>query len=390
MIIAIEGPSGSGKSTQGKLLSERLAFAYLDLDAMYRILAFNAFEKGINPKDETALLHLIPAIDFSLSRTVHPSQPKLSNEDNNHQATQSSSVEEAVSIVAKHPLVRRRMIEIQQEITRGKNFVLEGKDAFSVIAPNADIKIFLTRNADERILKKSKGVFSLDTAHLSIEEANVQILKICNQKTHRFNLLYYILRRLGIYIVAPIYFHFKADGTQYIPKKGGFILASNHRSHLDPVMLGFGSPRMLSFMARDNLFKIPGFSRFIQSLNANPIKRGSADLGALRMGLRLLFEGRGLVVFPEGTRSKTGELGPGKPGISMMALRSGVPVIPAWIEGSQLAMPKESKKIKSAPISVRFGPPVNMDDLLAEPLSRQVYDQTLSRIMQAIKSLKPS
>lgn len=216
------------------------------------------------------------------------------------------------------------------------------------------------------------------------------IPKLSNLKTHSFNPLYFFLRLFGIFVVGPICFSYKSKGEENIPTTGGFVLVSNHRSHLDPVMLGFGSKRMLSFMARDSLFQNPAFSWFIKSLNANPIKRGRADLGALKLGVKLLSEGKGLVIFPEGTRSKDGELQPGKPGVAMLALKTGVPVIPAWIEGTQRALPRDSSRIKFAPVSVVFGPPVKLEDLLQTPLSREAYEEALGRIMGAIKALCPS
>jgi len=215
-------------------------------------------------------------------------------------------------------------------------------------------------------------------------------MKSVNLRTHSFNPLYFFLRIAGIFSAGPLLFSFKSKGAENIPSKGGFILVSNHRSHLDPVMLGFGSKRMLSFVARDSLFQNPVFSWFIKSLNANPIKRGRVDSGALKLGAKLLSEGKGLVIFPEGTRSKNGELQEGKRGVAMLAIRTGVPVIPAWVEGTQNALPRGSRKLKSAPVLVTFGTPIKLEDLVQTPLTRESYEEALLRIMGAIKALCPS
>ncbi len=413
MIIAIDGPAGSGKSTQAKLLAERLGFSYFETGATYRALTARALAKGILLSDENALVRLIPSLNFILEKTL------LLDETLN---LRSPEVEASVSIVARHPEVRRHLVLIQQKLIENKNVVLEGRDAATVIASHADLKIFLTANETDRVgrrkfqleqesfmrgnkeieksvlerdkidserksapLRPSKDAIIVDTTRTSVEQTSLAILKLCNKETHRFNLLYFCLRLFGISVIAPSYFHLSVTGREFIPSTGGFILASNHRSYLDPVILGFASQRMLSFMARDSLFRTPGFSRFIQSLNANPIKRGQADLGALKLGVRLLFQGRGLVVFPEGTRSTTGELGSGRPGVAMMAVRSGAPVIPAWIEGTENSMPKGATTVKPAKVSVRFGPSVKLDDLLQKPLSRESYDEALARIMDAIQ-----
>ena len=199
------------------------------------------------------------------------------------------------------------------------------------------------------------------------------------------NIIYYVFRTIGLVTLCPLYFRFKAKGKEHVPKKGGFILVSNHRSNLDPVVLSFASPRVLNFLARDTLFRNPAFSLFIRSLNAHAIKRGQADLGAIKLGIDILSRGEGLLIFPEGTRSVTGELGPGKPGVAMMALKARVPVIPAWIDGTQDAMPKGSSGIRPARITVTMGSPADLSDLVNLPQhTREHYNEALSRIMESV------
>jgi len=139
-------------------------------------------------------------------------------------------------------------------------------------------------------------------------------------------------------------------------------LASNHRSFIDPVALGCATFRRLNFFARHDLFKNPFFGRILLTVGAFPVIREKADKSALKEALKRLESGRGLVVFPEGTRGEVGvKMLQPQSGIGFLAAKSGVPVIPAFVEGTQKAMPKGTNSIKIAPIRVRFGEPINIE-----------------------------
>ncbi|MCE5285499.1 MAG: 1-acyl-sn-glycerol-3-phosphate acyltransferase, partial [Pelosinus sp.] len=121
-------------------------------------------------------------------------------------------------------------------------------------------------------------------------------------------------------------FHLKVNGQANIPSQGGVIIASNHVSNWDPPMLGTAMQRPLCALAKEELFKVPVFSFIIRKLNAFPIRRGAADRAAISAALKLLKEGKAVLLFPEGTRSKDGKLGEGKHGVAMLAVKAGVPI----------------------------------------------------------------
>jgi 1-acyl-sn-glycerol-3-phosphate acyltransferase len=148
----------------------------------------------------------------------------------------------------------------------------------------------------------------------------------------------------------------EVEGRQYIPKKGGFILASNHLSYLDPVALGVACPRKLNFMARHDLFSNPLFSKFISSLGAFPIKRNSADLSALKEAIKRLKDGKALVLFPEGRRKdRISVITEPQLGIGFLVKKTRIPVVPALIKGTDKALPKGARFIIPKKISVHFG-----------------------------------
>lgn len=166
----------------------------------------------------------------------------------------------------------------------------------------------------------------------------------------------YRFSRFVLLVILKLFFGFKVTGQENIPSKGGFILAANHVSYLDPVAVGSSCYRTVHFMARDNLFEIPLLKPWLKAVGVIPLKRDSADLSAIKKSLQILRRGEGLALFPEGTR-RTGEnkyLNP-EPGVGFLAAKGGVPVIPAFVSGTDKAMPRQAHSLRLAKIRVRLG-----------------------------------
>ncbi|MEH6945098.1 lysophospholipid acyltransferase family protein [Bacillus sp. JJ722] len=161
--------------------------------------------------------------------------------------------------------------------------------------------------------------------------------------------LYTFAKGLVYALLKPIY-RFEVIGTADFPKEGGVLLCSNHISALDPPVVGINAPRPVHFMAKEELFSAPVLGKLLPSLNAFPVKRGMSDREALRKGLGLLKEGKVLGLFPEGTRSETGELGKGLAGAGFFALRTDAVVVPCAIIGPY----KRFKRLK-----VVYGRPID-------------------------------
>lgn len=167
----------------------------------------------------------------------------------------------------------------------------------------------------------------------------------------------YSISRALILIFLKILFRLDAKGIENVPRQGGFILASNHASNLDPLALGAALPRKLNFMAKDSLFKNPLLRWWLLNVGAFPVKRESADISALREAMRRIKDGNGLLLFPEGTRRSDGTLEMPQGGIGFLAYKLNVPVIPAFISGTQRALPRGSRFIRPVKVSVHFGKP---------------------------------
>ncbi len=147
-------------------------------------------------------------------------------------------------------------------------------------------------------------------------------------------------------------------GLRYVPRSGGALLVANHQSFFDPVLSAVALPREVSFMARDTLFGSGLFTRLIVSLNAFPVKRGSADLSAMKEALRRLRSGAALTVFPEGTRTPDGSIQAMQAGVMLLARRSNVPLVPTLILGAFEAWPRKRKFPLPGPILVAYAPPL--------------------------------
>jgi glycerol-3-phosphate dehydrogenase (NAD(P)+) len=160
------------------------------------------------------------------------------------------------------------------------------------------------------------------------------------------------------WVVKPLillFFRVRRLGVEHVPP-GGAVLAANHRSFLDPFVIGCCIGRPIYFVAKQELFQNPIVGWLLNCLGAFPVRRGEADEDSVDTALALLERGRPVVIFPEGTRITAGSLAQPKRGVGRLALQSGAPVVPIAISGSEHA--RDGWKIKPVKVHLRFGPPL--------------------------------
>ena len=190
-----------------------------------------------------------------------------------------------------------------------------------------------------------------------------------------------------------LFFRVRSYGRDNVPKKGAFILVSNHQSYLDPIFCIGPLKRPSSCLARDSLFTNWFFGPLIASMNAIPVKLGEADMSAMRKALGKLKKGEGICLFPEGTRTYDGKIAPLKPGLGLLCRRGDAVIVPVVIDGAFECWPRHKKLFSPGPISVCYGKAIsaeqakNMGDKkLAEVLTDTLRRmQTKSRIKQGKK-----
>lgn len=209
--------------------------------------------------------------------------------------------------------------------------------------------------------------------------------------TRKGNLFFYRFIRLVLYIAYRLCFRFRHYGSERVPQEAdgrGVILAPNHSSFLDPPILGISLKRPVTYLAKEYLFRAFFVGWVLRSIGACPIKSKADDFRSIRDLLRILKEGRCIVVFPEGTRSQDGRLKKPEGGVGFLAIKSKAWVVPVYIEGSFEAFPKGKKFFKCSPVSVRYGRPfIAAEDpaLVADP---DPYMAVSRKIMKEIESLQ--
>jgi glycerol-3-phosphate dehydrogenase (NAD(P)+) len=203
-------------------------------------------------------------------------------------------------------------------------------------------------------------------------------LSLYHERTRRrgVNSLVYWPARWVLKAGILIYFRLRRLGTEHIPD-GGVILASNHRSFLDPFAIGCCLGRPIYFVAKEELFKNPLVGWFLNCLGAFPIRRGASDEESMDTALALLERGQAVVIFPEGTRIRTGSLAQPRRGVGRLALQSGMPVVPIAVTNSERA--RKGWRIRPVKVHIRCGPPLNfprVDDpspFLASEVTERIW-----------------
>lgn len=170
-------------------------------------------------------------------------------------------------------------------------------------------------------------------------------------------LLYGAVRML-ILVFAKLFWRISFEGVENVPASGPFVLAPVHRSNIDTPILSGIARRRLRFMGKDSMWKIAWIGKVFTALGSYPVHRGTVDREALRRTTEVLQGGEAVVIFPEGTRQSGPLVQPLFEGAAYVAAKSGVPIVPVGIGGSERAMPKGSKMIRPGKIHIIVGEPI--------------------------------
>ncbi|MFY7843144.1 MAG: (d)CMP kinase [Rhabdochlamydiaceae bacterium] len=366
MIITIDGPAGTGKSSVAKKIAELIGYEYFDTGAMYRCVAWFFLKKNCDLSSEHLIFELMEHFNLEI---VSSSQSKryIVNQQDVTDLIRTEVVNKHVSQVAAISCVRSKLTNIQKKYASGRNAVFEGRDMGSVVFPEADFKFFLTASPEiraDRRWKESQETLDyqtvltqilnrdladssrqiaplsppkkckiIDTSGLKLEEVVTTILKYLQggPKKRFSSWLYRISSNFIFWILKILYKYECYEASQTYD--GGAFIAANHTSFLDPMIIGASYSEEVNFLARESLFKNPLFGGLISRLGAHPINRSQLDKSTFKLIEHLLSKRKKIIIFPEGTRSPTGELQKAKAGLGVLLSLTKTAVIPVYIKG---------------------------------------------------------
>jgi cytidylate kinase len=437
-IFAIDGPSGSGKSTTARYVARRLGLRHIDTGAMYRAVTLFALEEGIDVGDGERLGRLAQSLEIEFASGVDGAPRVLAGSRDVTDDIRSGAVTAAVSAVSAHPGVRRAMVKRQRSLSARGGVILEGRDIGSVVLPWADVKIYLDASVRVRAERRQAelalagaaatvddverdlarrdtldasraasplvcpvGAWVVDTSSITIDEQVQRVVDLGAQAARerepdarprpaarRTRFAYAVV---CAFVAAIYHLLFGMRVTRiFRPDPGeNYLFASNHRAYGDPPAVSCRLPREVHFVAKDTLFHIPVLGALIRYLNAFPIRREVFDREAMARAVTLLEAGESVLIFPEGGRVHRDELGAARSGVGYLAVRTGVPVVPVFVEGTHhlhLCL------LRRRPFRVIQGPPIRIPAALAADYrardDRTLYRRHAEMVLAAIQALK--
>ncbi len=368
--IAIDGPAGAGKSTMSRYIAQKLGIAYLDTGAMYRAAGLKYLKESPDDIGSFAAKLDIDIKYFNNEMHIYSDGEDVTDK------IRTKEVSIAASDIAVHRQVREKMVDIQRNIAKKLSLVMDGRDIGSFVLKDADIKIFLTATVEDRArrrfleleqkgetpdmeevkkdiayrdnndstrefapLVKAADAISFDTTGNTLEESKQLLYEFIKEELmiKKYRITRAVIE-ISVKTLMRFFYKIVVTGSENVPASGPLIICANHSSYLDVPVLQCYIRRLITFIAKKELYKVPVISFIVRSFDSIPVDRDSRDVSAAREAYKRLRRGRCIGIFPEGTRSVHIRKGKKKyrirTGAVKLAVETGSPILPVGIKSS--------------------------------------------------------
>jgi cytidylate kinase len=431
-VVAIDGPAGSGKGTITSIIAKKMKLNSIDTGAMYRCVTLACLKNNIDITNLDSVKEVLNNINIELIKQNDNLVVKLNGEDVSKEIRENP-VNQNVAKVSSIKEVRDKLVELQRKMAESQDVIMEGRDITTVVFPNADVKIYLDADLEERAkrrfeqnkakniectfedvledmrkrdemdinkeygaLKKADDAILIDSTNLTQKEVVKKIEKLIKNKKKVNKLepkIYWerpetkwkkFVRKVTKGFLRTLYkiaFRMEITGEENKTKageNGGFIICANHVNFLDAVAVVVFSKEKIRFIGKYDLARV-GIIRWLAHLfDVIPIKRNTQDLEAMKRALKALKNGEILGIFPEGTRRGMAKNQKVKNGAAFMAIRAGVPVVPVGISGSFKPFGK---------VRIKYGEPLDMSKYKIKGQEKEGQEKATKEIMDNIVKL---
>ncbi len=431
-IVAIDGPAGSGKGTVTEILAKRLKLTSIDTGAMYRCVTLSILRNKVELDDIKKIEEILDNINIELLKENGNQVVKLNGEDVSKEI-RDNPVNKMVSKVSAIKEIRTKMVDLQRKMAETQDVIMEGRDITTVVFPNADVKIYMDADLEERAkrryaqnqakniqctyeevledmrqrdendknkevgaLKIAEDAIVIDSTNLTQKQVVRKIEKIIKKEkkvkklepkiywerpeTKRKEVVRAITKSVlrGIY---KIFYRVEITGEENKDKageKGGYIICPNHVNYIDAVAIVVFSKERIRFVAKHDLARF-GMLRWLEHLfDVIPIKRNTQDLEGMKRCLKVLKNNEVLAIFPEGTRNGLEKNGKAKNGAAFMAIRTGKQVVPVGISGTFKLFSK---------VRINYGTPIDMSKYKVKGKEKECQELATKEIMDNIVML---
>ena len=428
-IVAIDGPAGSGKGTVTKILAKKMKLNSIDTGAMYRCVTLAIIRNNIDLNDIDKVKDLLETIKIELIEEKDRQIVKLNGEDVSREIRENP-VNQKVSTVSAIKEIRLKLVELQREMAKTQDIIMEGRDITTVVFPNADLKIYMDADLEERARRrfeqnKSKNIectyedvledmrkrdendrnkeigalkiaddaIVIDSTNLTQDEVVKKIKKLIKKekKTKKLEPKIYaqrpestrkrVVRKIVKVFLSSLYKIFYRieitgeENKQKAAQSGGYIICANHLNYLDAAAIVLLSKEKIRFIAEHDLGRI-GILRWLEHLfDIIPIKRDSQDMEAMKRCIKALKNNEIIAIFPEGTRKGIEKNTKAKNGAAFLAIRTGCPVVPVGISGTFKLFSK---------VYINYGEPIDMSKYKVKGKEKENQEQATKEIMDNI------